>query len=197
MRLSLPLKLLGLTTIVFTTLLPCKSIQAVSFDEQEVDQSQFIAVAAPYRHGYNLMIVEQIPGQRKCWSENGVNPVFVDPLLLNFDFTDACKRSVDSNGYSVRLDGQDYGMDYLLNIVENNGQLQLVATHRDSDKPDLVIGTTRGQGSGSLKIFLNPGWRLTKRTYQDTKTEHVYLSGNSSVHGQYGKGCGVIGSAQQ
>ena len=196
MGLSLSLKVAGITAAIVTTLLSCRPIQAVSFEETEVDQSDFVVVAAPYRHGYNLMIVEQMPGERKCWSENGVNPVFVDPLLLNFDFTDACKRSVDSNGYSVRLDGQDYGMDYLLNIVEKNGELELVATHRDADKPDIVIGKTNGTGGGSLKIFLNPGWRLTKRTYEGTTTEHVYLSGNSAAQNQSGQRCNVVGSAQ-
>ena len=196
MRLLRPFKLIGLTAAVLTTVLSCKPGNAVYFNEQEVDQSKFVAVAAPYRHGHNLMIVEQIPGQQRCWSESGVGPVFVEPLLLNFDFTNACKRSVDSNGYSVRLDGQDYGMDYLLSVVEKNGELQLIATSRDASKPEFVIGQTRGTGSGSLKIFLNPGWRLTKRTYQGTTTEHVYLSGNSAVHGQSGKGCSVLGSAQ-
>ena len=179
MKFLLPLKVLGLSASIFATLLFSQPTQAVSFEEQSVDQRDFVVVAAPYRHGYNLMILEQIPNQRKCWSESGVNPVFVDPLLLNFDFTGACKRSVDSNGYSRRLNGQDYGMDYLLNIVEKNGELQLVATSRDSNKPDILIGKTNGIGTGSLKIFLNPGWRLTKRTYEGTTTQHVYLSGNS------------------
>lgn len=196
MKLSLVLKALGLTASVVSTLLFSQPTQAVSFGEREVNQDDFVVVAAPYRHGYNLMIVEQMPGERQCWSENGVEPVFVDPLLLNFDFTYDCKRSVDSNGYSVRLDGQDYGMDYLVNIVEKEGELQLVATHRDSDRPDIVIGSTRGIGSGSLKIFLNPGWRLTKRTYEGTTTEHLYLSGNSTVQNQSGQKCNVVGSAE-
>ena len=182
MKLLFPLKVLGLSASIVATLLFSKPTQAVSFEEQSVDRSNFVVVAAPYRHGYNLMILEQIPGQRKCWSENGVNPVFVDPLLLNFDFTNACKRSVDSNGYSMRLNGRDYGMDYLLNIVEKNGELQLVATSRDSNKPDILIGKTNGVGPGSLKIFLNPGWRLTKRIYEGNTTGHVYLSGNSIAH---------------
>ncbi len=179
MRFLLPLKVLGLSASIIATSLFCKPTQAVSFEEQAVDQRDFVVVAAPYRHGYNLMILEQISGQRKCWSESGANPVFIDPLLLNFDFTDACKRSVDSNGYSMRIDGQDYGMDYLLNIIKKNGELQLVATSRNANQPDVLIGKTKGIGNGSLKIFLNPGWRLTKRTYQGTTTGHVYLSGNS------------------
>lgn len=182
MRLLLPLKIVGISAAIIATSLFSRPTQAVSFEETTVDQRDFVVVAAPYRHGYNLMILEQISGQRKCWSESGENPVFIDPLLLNFDFTDACKRSVDSNGYSLRLDGQDYGMDYLLSIIENNGELQLVATSRDPKQANILIGNTQGMGKGSLKIFLNPGWRLTKRTYEGTTTGHVYLSGNSIAH---------------
>ena len=196
MRLSLLLKTVGFTASIVTSLLFSRPTQAVSFGEQEVNQNDFVVVAAPYRHGYNLMIVEQVPGARQCWSENGVNPVFVDPLLLNFDFTNDCKRSVDSNGYSVRLDGQDYGMDYLVSIVETDGELQLVASSRDSKQPDILIGTTQGMGDGSLKIFLNPGWRLTKRTYDGSTTEHVYLSGDSTAQKSSGQRCNVVGSAE-
>ena len=196
MKLSLLLKTVSLTVSIATSLLFSRPTQAVSFGEKEVNQNDFIVVAAPYRHGYNLMIVEQLPGARQCWSENGTNPVFVAPLLLNFDFTNDCKRSVDSNGYSVRLDGRDYGMDYLVNIVEAGGELQLVASSRDSETDDIVIGSTRGMGSGSLKIFLNPGWRLTKRTYEGTTTEHLYLSGDSTAQKQFGQRCNVVGSAE-
>ncbi|MGK7949790.1 MAG: DUF3747 domain-containing protein [Xenococcaceae cyanobacterium] len=196
MKLSLLLKTVGFTASIVTSLLFSRPTQAISFGEQEVNQNDFIVVAAPYRHGYNLMIVEQLPGGRQCWIENGTNPVFVAPLLLNFDFTNDCKRSVDSNGYSVRLDGQDYGMDYLVNIVEAGGELKLVASSRDSETEAIVIGSTRGMGSGSLKIFLNPGWRLTKRTYEGTTTEHLYLSRDSTAQKQFGQRCNVVGSAE-
>jgi hypothetical protein len=53
--------------------------------------------------------LEQIPGKQKCWSESGSNPVMIDPLLLNFDFTGICRRATDSNGYSIRLDGRISG----------------------------------------------------------------------------------------
>lgn len=152
---------------------------AVNFGEKNIDEDRVAIIATPYRHGHNLMIVEQIPYQRQCWSEHGSNPVTIDPLLLNFDFTSACNRSTDSNGYSIRLDGEDLGMDYLIDVVEQEGELHLVGIHRDPKVPRLYIGKTNGITEGSLKISLNKGWQLTKRTYQGQEVGHFYLSGSS------------------
>ena len=162
------------------SLIPSQTVQASSFSEQELNQNQFAVVAAPYRHGYNLLVLEQIPAQQKCWSEIGHSPTVIKPLFLDFDFTDACKRSSDSNSYSIRLNGQDYGMDYLTDIVEQDGELHLIGVPRDSSKPQFHIGRTYGLKSGSLKIVLDPEWRLTKRRHENKTTDHVYLSKNIS-----------------
>ncbi|MDJ0681359.1 MAG: DUF3747 domain-containing protein [Xenococcaceae cyanobacterium MO_167.B52] len=154
-------------------------INAVNFGEKNIEEDNVAIIATPFRHGYTLMLVEQIPDQRRCWSEYGSNPVVIDPLLLEFDFTYVCKRSTDSNGYSIRLDQEDIGMDYLIDIVEEDGELHLVGIHRNPKVPRLYIGKTNGITEGSLKIFLNKGWQLTKRTYQGIETEHFYLSGSS------------------
>ena len=178
MRLSLLLSAtISLTAI--TNFLPLKSVQASSFSEQEVNRDHFAVIAAPYRHGYNLVVVEQIPGQRKCWSENGSAPTIIEPLFLKFDSTNDCKRSFDSNSYSIRFHSQDYGMDYLPNIVKQDGELHLIGTPRDPSKPKLHIGRTYGLADGSLKITLDPQWRITKRIYEGNATNHIYLSGNS------------------
>ncbi|MGF1481433.1 MAG: DUF3747 domain-containing protein [Cyanophyceae cyanobacterium] len=179
MNLSLPLALV-VSAAAITSFSPPARAQASSFGEQEVERERFVAVAAPYRHGYNLMIIEQIPGQRKCWNELGAYPTVVEPLLLNFDFTNACRRSSSSNNYSIRLGDQDLGMDYLPEIVKKNGELQLIATPRAPHLPELQIGRTYGFSSGALKIHFNPGWRITKRTYEGETTQHIYLSSNSS-----------------
>ena len=156
---------------------------AVTFDQQEIEQSQVIAIARPYGNGqYDLLVLQQIPGQRQCWSETGNNPTTVEPLLLNFDFTGICDRSTDSNGYSIRLDGQDYGLYYLLRVVKRNGELVLVGTPRtDSTQPEIVVGTTKGITPGFLKISLAPGWRFTRRAYQGQVLSHIYLTGDSSA----------------
>ncbi|MBE9046852.1 DUF3747 domain-containing protein [Pleurocapsales cyanobacterium LEGE 10410] len=159
-------------------------VRASSFGEQEVNRERFVVMASPYRHGHNLVIVEQIPGQKQCWSETGTSPTVVEPLFLNFDFTNACKRHSDSNNYSIRFNGQDYGMDYLTDIVEQDGELHLIGVPRDNTKPQIHLGRTHGLSSGSLKITLDPKWRLTKRIYGGNTTDHVYLSSNSELSEQ-------------
>lgn len=173
---------LATLSILGTLFIPDQVI-AGTFEHQEVNQRDFVAIARPFGNGdYDLLILQQIPGQRQCWREQGSSPIFVDPLLLNFDFTGSCQRSTDSNGYSVRIDGKDYGLDYLLRVVERNGELVLIATHRRNYRqPEIVIGRTQGSGQGFLKIQLDPGWRFTKRSYLGKVLGHVYLTGDSSA----------------
>lgn len=169
--------------LVFLSLSHLNIAEAGTFGQIEVEQADFIAIARPYGHNkYDLLILQQVPGKRQCWQESGSNPTLINPLLLNFDFTGSCERSTDSNGYSVRIDGQDYGLDYLLRLVERNGELVLVATHRTNySQPEIIIGRSEGLGQGFLKIQLDPGWRFTKRTYQGQVLGHVYLTGDSSA----------------
>ncbi|ACK65985.1 Sporulation domain protein [Rippkaea orientalis PCC 8801] len=181
MKLTPVYKLAVFTTLTFTSIIPPLPSQAFTFEQQEVNQEEFIAIARPYGDNkYDLLILRQIPGQQQCWSENNSNPVRVEPLLLNFNFTGSCERSTDSNGYSIRIDGQDYGLDYLLRIVERNGELVLIGTHRtDPSQPEMVIGSTNGMENGFLKIDLHPGWKFTRRAYNGKVLSHVYLTGDS------------------
>lgn len=155
---------------------------AATFDSAEVNDNNFIAVAAPYGDNkHQLLIIEQLSNRQRCWSETGSNPVSVDPLLLNFDFTGICGRSTDSNGYSLRMSGQDFGLDYILRIVERNGELVLVGTPRlDRNAPEIEIGSTKGVTNGFAKIMLNPGWRFTRRTYQGKPLGHIYITTDST-----------------
>ncbi|HAG83342.1 MAG TPA: hypothetical protein DCL61_19905 [Cyanobacteria bacterium UBA12227] len=160
------------------------STLAGTFDSTEVNGDNFIAVAAPFgENRYQLLIIEQLSNQRACWQENGNNPVIVDPLLLNFDFTGICGRSTDSNGYSLRMSGEDLGLDYLLRVEQRNGELVLVGTNRvNRNSPDIEIGRTRGMSNGAFqKIFLDPNWRLTRRTYQGRALGHIYLTTDSTA----------------
>lgn len=159
-----------------------KAATAVTFQETEVKQEDFIAVAQPFgENRYNLLVIEQIPNKNRCWREVGENPVTVDLLLLNFDFTGHCRRSTDANGYSIRYDGQDYGLDYILALVERDGEVVLMGyNRRNPSAPPIMVGSTRGISNGPMKIFLNPGWRFTKRTYEGKVLGHVYFSFDSS-----------------
>ena len=179
---SLPLAVLA---TVISSLTPFNSAKAITFNETDVEQSQFIAVASPLGEDrYDLLVIEQIPGKQACWRETGSQPTAVEPLLLNFDFTGICNRSTDSNGYSVRVEGQDLGMDYLLRVVERNGELLLVGTPRDRQRPEIVIGKSAGIAeNGFTKLVLNPGWQFTKRTYDGKTLGHVYFSGTQTAQG--------------
>ncbi|XTZ19942.1 MAG: DUF3747 domain-containing protein, partial [cyanobacterium endosymbiont of Rhopalodia fuxianensis] len=167
----------------FTGFTPHIPTNASTFEQQEVNQDDLVAIARPYGNNkYDLLIIHQIPGQQKCWSESGTNPILVNPLLLNFDFTGSCERSTDSNGYSIRIDEQDYGLDYLLRIIEYDGELVLLGTHRDDpSQSEIIIGRSNGIANGFMRLELDPGWRFTKRTYNGKVLGHVYLTGDSSA----------------
>ncbi|MGK7957150.1 MAG: DUF3747 domain-containing protein [Crocosphaera sp.] len=184
MKLTLIGKLITVTTVALTGIMPWFPTLASPFGEQEVNQDDYIAIASPYGDSkYDLLIIRQLPGQRQCWQEIESNSVTtVDPLLLNFNFAGSCQRSTDSNGYSIRIDGQDLGLDYLLRLVQRNGELVLVGTHRsNSSQPDIIVGRTEGMASGFLKITLDPGWRFTQRAYNGKVLGHVYLTGDSTA----------------
>jgi len=177
---SRKLSIIALTALA--SFLPINSAKSVTFQETEVPQEEFIAVAQPYgENKYNLIVIEQIPGKNQCWSETGANPVNVELLLLNFDFSGHCRRSTDANGYSIRYDNQDYGLDYILSLVEKDGNLWLMGLNRRSPgQPPVVIGSAKGISESPMKIILNPGWRFTKRTYEGKILGHVYFSYNSA-----------------
>jgi len=153
---------------------------AQAFGQQEVPQDRFVAIASPYGSGsFQLLLLEQISNDRKCWSESGANPVLIDPLLLKFDFTGICGRSTDSNGYSIRMAGKDFGLFYSLSVVRQGNDLVLVGSNSsDRTAPVIQIGKTNGLPAAGqfAKFILNPGWRLTKRTLNNTATGHVYLT---------------------
>jgi hypothetical protein len=173
--------LASIATFTFTTLLPFHPANsATGYQEIELEQKDVIAVAAPFGTGkYNLLLIQQIPGKKQCWSETGDKPAKVDPLLLTFDFTGQCNRATDSNGYSIRLDSQDYGLEYLLSIVAKNGELQLIATNR-KNRAQLIVGRSYGMTDGFTKIYLNPGWRFTKRSFEGKTLGHFYFSGKQA-----------------
>lgn len=179
MKLSLPLKLVTTATVGLGAIAPFQAATATEFQEFAVDQSQFVAVAVPFNfRQYKLAIIEQVPGKKSCWQESGSNPTTVDLQLLQFDHTNDCRKAVDTNGYSLRYNGKDDKVEYTLNLVDANGQLQLVADHQDPSQQDLVIGSTRGIVEAPMKIEMNPGWQFTKRLYQGGAIQHIYMSNN-------------------
>jgi N-acetylmuramoyl-L-alanine amidase len=163
------------------------STLAVEFGQQPIDPNLTVAMATPVPNGnfYRLVILEQLPNQRQCWQEEGSTPVRIDPLLLNFNFQGACDRKTDSNGYSIRINGRDLGLDYRLDISRRQNDLVLFARPiRDRSAPSIEIGRTNGMADGSLKIQLNPGWQMAYRTYNGQVLGHIYLTHDAPLDTQ-------------
>ncbi len=160
--------------LAFSSLHPAK---ANFFDQKEVEQSRYIAIAVPRAFGPQLLILEQKNNARQCWSESGDRPTLVDPLLLNFDFTGICGRATDSNGYSIRMAGTDLALEYALSLQMSGGDIRLMGISRyDSNAPRLLIGRTYGLANGFTKIVLEDGWRFAKRSYQGKELGHIYVT---------------------
>lgn len=182
MKTSLLLKTAAIATATLSALTLGTQAIAALFGQQSMDQSRFIAVAQSFSGGVAppLLIIEQVSNARQCWSESGSNPVRVDPLLVNFDFTGICGRSTDSNGYSIRVGGEDVGLQYTLRIVQRNGDLVLIGVNT-FERREMEIGRTNGIANGFSKINLSPGWQFAKRTYNGQTLGHVYLANTQSL----------------
>ena len=164
--------------------LPIASAQASSiFDQQEVDPNNFVLMATPYQGGtqHQLTVIGQTSDERDCWSEHGSQPTAVTPLLLNFDFSGICTRGVDGNGYSIRMDGEDKYLTYTPRIVEADGELQLIASPNREGLPSMVIARSYGSPRSFSKLMFQPGWRLTKRRFEDKVLGHLYLTHDSAA----------------
>ncbi len=179
MKLRNQLATAAITTILWGSNFSLAPRAIAQVAEQEIDQNQVIAVAVTGGRFNNLVLIEQIPGKETCWSESGSQPTIVDPLWTTFDFTGSCRRATDSNGYSVRLDGQDTSQDYSLDLSDKGDEIQLVAVSR-KDRSRTVIGTTFGKSEGQfIKIYLNPGWQFPKKTYEGQMLGHFFFSGDT------------------
>ncbi|MEB3233261.1 MAG: DUF3747 domain-containing protein [Leptolyngbyaceae bacterium] len=153
--------------------------QKGAFQERTIDQA-IIAVALPRINGrYSLNIYYQISNDRPCWSEQASIPARVEAHMLDFDFTDICGRSTDSNGYSLRINGEELGMRYRLQLTTTDSEILLQAMPELAGDPVHTIGSSHGLIPGEImKIYLNPGWQMTQRVYEEQPLGHIYFSTN-------------------
>lgn len=159
-------------------------VDAATFGQQEVSQENIIAIASPVNGGetHQLLVVEQVSSSQACWQENQDAVGTIEPLLLNFDFTGICSRATDSNGYSIRVGGEELGLQYVLRVVQSDNVMRLVGIPiSDRNAPKLEIGRTKGVTTDFVKIQLNPGWRFTKRTYDGQTLGHYYFTNDQSL----------------
>ncbi|EDX86207.1 S-layer domain protein [Synechococcus sp. PCC 7335] len=162
--------------------------QSSMFGMQETDQDPYLLVANPTSkiggsQRYGLMILEQrqpAPPAQPCFSTSGSNPTVVTPLTFN---NSACRRSTDTNGYLLRTAGND--IKYTPVLVEENGVLVLYANpspFAGSGARKFIIGQTDGiVPGGYTQIFLKPGWRLAKQTFEGNVTGRTYIANDSTA----------------
>ena len=170
----------AIASLITVLLLSGPTVAAITFEQQDLDQDKFVVLAAPsaQQDRYNLIILEQLTDAKPCWQEQPNRPGVIQPLLLNFDFTNICGRSLSPSDYSIRQSGQDLGAQYRLSLVEQDSVLVLMGTpyQTRTQQPSLEIGRTQTLTPGFLKIELAPGWRLTQRTYRGQRQAHLYLT---------------------
>lgn len=148
------------------------------FGMAEIDPQKFLVVAAPIGSSSRsqLNIYEQVNSRRPCFAVASGRPAVVNPLLSSFDFSGICGRYIDANGYSVRVGNTDLATVYRLSVVNQDSDTVLMALPtRPGAGPEMVVGRTLGSGSGFLKLELEPGWRLARRTFRGRSLGHVYL----------------------
>ncbi|MFZ4640771.1 MAG: DUF3747 domain-containing protein [Nodosilinea sp.] len=164
-----------------------RTLVAQNFGNVAVNEANFLVVAVPgsATQPYKLLIVEQIKPSPTCWSlANGTNrPTQVNPLWNSFDYTGVCRLQKDSNGYGIRLNGQDLGSPRF-EVNEQNGELLLQFAPTTTSRDRITIGRTGGISSTRFtKIYLEPGWSLTKRTFngQIVSSHLVYFTNNLTL----------------
>jgi len=148
------------------------------FGMAELDLQKFLVVSAPIGSSSRsqLNIYEQVNARRPCFAVAEGRPAVVNPLLSTFDFTGICGRYIDGNGYSVRVGDTDLATVYRLSVVNEGADILLMALPtRPGAGPEMVVGRTLGNGTGFLKLELEPGWRLARRTFRGRSLGHVYL----------------------
>ncbi|MEM6450853.1 MAG: N-acetylmuramoyl-L-alanine amidase [Cyanobacteria bacterium P01_D01_bin.105] len=161
---------------------------AQNYGQQPLAADSAVAIAEPVANGrfYRLLILEQLSNQQNCFDIRAGSPTVVEPLLLNFDFSGICGRRSDSNGYSVNIGGEDLSRRYRLQVTRRGESLVLVALPgalpgRGGDLPVLEIGRSNGVANDFVKIELDPGWNLSRRTLNGSAQGHVYLSNNQNL----------------
>lgn len=166
---------------------PDTMLLAQNFGNTAVNEANFLVVAVPgsAAQPYKLLIVEQIKPKPACWSlaNESQRPTQVNPLWNSFDYTGVCRVQKDSNGYGIRLNDQDLQAPRF-EVNQQNGELLLQFAPTTTSRDRITIGRTGGISSTKFtKIYLNPGWSLTKRTFggQIVSSNLIYFTNSLTL----------------
>ncbi|WP_114993838.1 DUF3747 domain-containing protein [Synechococcus sp. UW179A] len=153
------------------------------FDSSPLQEERFAILAqavGPDR--WKLLVLEQIKARPLCWEER--QDGLMNPSLNNFDFTGICSRYLDSNGYSLRTSGRDVDKRYRLRLNQSKNGLALQAT--DSVQGDGITvaraSKVRRDKNAFVKLTLEPGWSLERRSYKGRTLSHVYFAHKQSMN---------------
>ncbi len=155
------------------------AVQASNFDAVEVNSNSMISVAIPGGSlvPYKLWLIRETQPGANCFAVSGNNPGIVEPL---WQVNSGCGAGFDSNAYSIRVGGEELRGQYSLNIQERNGELVLLG--RPLRGRSFVIGRTGGiVPGGFMEIELDPGWRITQRSFQGSRLSHFYYTNEAPL----------------
>ena len=147
------------------------------FDSRPLNQERFAILAqAVGRDRWKLLVLEQIKTRPLCWEER--QDGLMNPALNNFDFTGICSRYLDSNGYSLRTSGKDAEKRYRLRLNQNRNGLALQAMDSVGGGGITVARASRVRRDKNafVKLTLEPGWSLERRSYKGRTLSHVYFA---------------------
>lgn len=184
MKVAMKRTALALAAATLTIVGGLGNASAQTYGAEEINQDRLLVVAAPGTTliPHRLYVIEQVSNARPCFQIFGSNPGEVDPLWTTFDFSGICSRAADTNGYSIRVGDEDLGLRYRLQIRQSGGELFLVGVPTDGSSRLLQIGRTGGISStGFTEIVMNPGWRLTKRSFEGRVLGHNYFTNNLTL----------------
>lgn len=163
------------------------TLLAQTFDAIAINEANFLVVSVPgtTAQPHRLYVVEQIQPSSPCWTvaDTTGGLTQINALWNTFDFTGVCRLQRDSNGYAVRLNGQDVaGARFEVNQRDGDLLLQFAPSTISRDR--ITIGRTNGiSPTGFAQIKLNPGWSLTKRTFngQIVSSNLVYFTNDLTL----------------
>ncbi|MEM6520071.1 MAG: DUF3747 domain-containing protein [Cyanobacteria bacterium P01_D01_bin.71] len=151
-----------------------------NFGAAELDQDMFLSVAIPAGSliPYKLWLIRENQPGANCWGLDGNSPTIVDPVWTTN--VGPCGTTSDTNGYSIRVGGEELRTRYALTVQESDGELLLLGKPL-TGKP-FVIGRTGGiSPQGYMQIELEPGWRITQRTFEGQRLSHFYYTNDLTL----------------
>ena len=133
----LALAVLALAGSTLAGAFPLLAKAAAIFGSQPLDPSRFSVLARPVGNSdWNLVVLEQRAAKPQCWQER--NDGQVDSTLTRLDFSAACAQYTDSNGYYLRIDGEELVSNDNLQVRQVGQELQLLATSNGEPTTQVV-----------------------------------------------------------